>query len=317
MKKSFLFVLGFILLCSCSSSDSFDGAEEVPVKSEEVSRAGELSSIQFQINSLNHEMFPESGQTRGFWKFLKRIYSVVIGDAVGGLFGTLVGGPGGAVAGAAAGSGIMAFSNTDRINLKLMPSLSAMNDGSDIAYAPTLKPGSPIVDSLIVPKPKPGQTYTLKDSIGYYHNVILADLSNTLKKSDASVDSVLTHVATTTSKYYKESASSILTHLKARRGFFNGIMNIKDTELEKCNSLHEIFAVWKKQNPGNDKELDVLEEFFNGIVKINIDESDGKFLNRALDIVDNSALDAATKENLRNAFIVGNASYHLWSTNEQ
>lgn len=211
----------------------------------------------------------------------------------------------------------MAFSNTDRINLKLMPSLSAVNDGSDIAYAPTLKPGSPIVDSLIVPKPKPGQTYTLKDSIGYYHNVILADLSNTLKKSDASVDSVLTHVATTTSKYYKESASSILTHLKARRGFFNGIMYIKGTELEKCNSLHEIFAVWKKQNPGNDKELDVLEEFFNGIVKINIDESDGKFLNRALDIVDNSALDAATKENLRNAFIVGNASYHLWSTNEQ
>lgn len=58
MKKSFLFVLGFILLCSCSSSDSFDGAEEVPVKSEEVSHAGELSSIQFQINSLNHEMFP-------------------------------------------------------------------------------------------------------------------------------------------------------------------------------------------------------------------------------------------------------------------
>lgn len=129
MKKSFLFMLGFILLCSCSSSDSLDGSEEIPVKSEEVSRTGELSSIQFQIKSLNNEMFPESGQTRGFWKFLKRIYSVVIGDAVGGLFGTLVGGPGGTVAGAAAGSGIMAFSNTNRINLKLLPALSAENGG--------------------------------------------------------------------------------------------------------------------------------------------------------------------------------------------
>lgn len=100
-----------------------------------------------------------------------------------------------------------------------------------------------------------------------------------------------------------------------RSNFFDSILYIKGTELEKCESLHEIFAVWKKQNPENDKELDVLEEFFNGIVNIDADENDGTFMNKALDIVDKSSLDETTKENLRNAFIVGNASYQLWNAN--
>ena len=153
------------------------------------------------------------------------------------------------------------------------------------------------------------------DSVGYYHNIILSDLSQILPKNKVTIDTVFNKVAIVTEKYYKEPAKNILNGLKARSNFFDSILYIKGTELEKCESLHEIFAVWKKQNPGNDKELDVLEEFFNGIVNIDADENDGTFMNKALDIVDKSSLDETTKENLRNAFIVGNASYQLWNAN--
>lgn len=43
------------------------------------------------------------------------------------------------------------------------------------------------------------------------------------------------------------------------------------------------------------------------------DENDGEYMNKVLDIIQNASLDDQTKQLLRNAVIVGNASYQLWN----
>lgn len=49
------------------------------------------------------------------------------------------------------------------------------------------------------------------------------------------------------------------------------------------------------QNKGLNKEFDVLEEFFKGLVNVEVVDNNGEFMNRALIIVDKSSLDEITK----------------------
>ena len=70
---------------------------------------------------------------------------------------------------------------------------------------------------------------------------------------------------------------------------------------------------WIAKYPNKQGELTLLETFFSGLNNIDVDENDGDYLMKVLKLVDNSELSEEIKRNLRNAFIVGNASYQLWN----
>ena len=64
--------------------------------------------------------------------------------------------------------------------------------------------------------------------------------------------------------------------------------------------------------PQKKNELNLLESFLQGISKVDATMNNGIYLEKVLNIIDTSNLNDDFKQDLRNGFIVGNASYQLW-----
>lgn len=64
--------------------------------------------------------------------------------------------------------------------------------------------------------------------------------------------------------------------------------------------------------PHKKNELNLLESFLQGISKVDATMNNGIYLEKVLNIIDTSNLNDDFKQDLRNGFIVGNASYQLW-----
>ena len=60
-----------------------------------------------------------------------------------------------------------------------------------------------------------------------------------------------------------------------------------------------------------------FQYFIEGLCNIEITNNDGEYLNKALALLNKAAMDATTKRDLRNALIVANASYQLWTSSEK
>lgn len=226
-------LLGLFLFCSCSSSDSFENVDVNNVMSEESLQEDQLVSVQSQIESLNQEMFTSSNETRGFWKFFTKIVCTVFADAVGGLVGAGLSGGNPVVAASTAvsASGLVAFANNDKLsfNAHVKTNKKKKNGIIDLGMNhDTLS----INATLIPQESKYKQFVTLNDSIGYYHNVVLKDLSLSLASNDIQVDTLISKVALTTSKYYQTPVNDILVALKNKRSFFDGLLYIKGTAME-------------------------------------------------------------------------------------
>lgn len=97
---------------------------------------------------------------------------------------------------------------------------------------------------------------------------------------------------------------------------FDEVLISKSLMAKDSTSLHSAINVWKEHYPEQSDKLNVLETFFEGISNLNVDENDGDYFNRVLELISTSSLDEDTKQSLRNAIIVGNASYQLWNTDE-
>ena len=60
-------------------------------------------------------------------------------------------------------------------------------------------------------------------------------------------------------------------------------------------------------------QINVIGSFIDGVSRISVDENDGTYAEKVLDLVDNANLSDDVKKQLRNGIIVGNASYQLWN----
>jgi len=306
-----------VMFCSCSSEDfaETNTKEDNIISQVDVS---ELSSIQQQIDSLNQEMFTSTTnyQTRGLGKFFKKFLAVVVCDAVGGLFGNLCFGPCGAAAGAIAASGFAAivpvenisFSRTRAVPNSNLSSLRLMPMNSEtLALTPSLVPVQGTSTSGLTTK---------EDSIGYYHNKVLLELNKSLSSEELTINSLVNQVAETTCENYGEPKEHVLGELNSNIGFYEDIMSKQYAVSDQFNSLHDVIQQWSVQYPNHSAKLSLLETFFEGISNLEVEENDGEYMEKVLLIIKNSSLDEELKQDLRNAFIVGNASYQLWNTEE-
>lgn len=315
MQKIVALFLGLtLLMCSCSQSVIDDDiALNDNVHSGNTINNVELLSIQNQIDSLNNQMFPEQVQSRGFKDFFKKIFTVAVSDAVGGMFGALWGGPCGAVAGAIVSSGVAALTPVENISIFSR----ATDDNGDLQLVMMPMNSKQIaLTSSLVPVSETNTKVTKEDSIGYFHNKVLLDLNTSLEARAYTVDNIIDVVSVATADIYNEPKETIITELNSNKSFYEGILSNNIISQPQYTTLHDVFAAWKSQYPEQADKLSVLEVFFNGIVNLDIDENDGQYLEQVLKIVDESSLDEETKRDLRNGFIVGNASYQLWNVQE-
>ncbi len=68
-----------------------------------------------------------------------------------------------------------------------------------------------------------------------------------------------------------------------------------------------------KAYPNLSSKLSVVREFMLGLANMDINENDGNYAQKVIELINNSNLDENSKKELRAAIIVGNASYQLWT----
>lgn len=324
MKKLTNLVFVLALCASCSSVDPEFGQAGNGEKTMVANQNIEMLQLQSQVDSLNREMFPEmNGHTRGLFSFFKKVFSVIVSDAVGGLFGSLYAGPCGSAAGAVMMSATAAFVSADNIDIKVAGghgiNANSGNTNDDLYNKTFTKVNLPNVSlgNSVVPKPSKSSVIADHlDSIGYYHNKVLLELNNMVRDTNIKIDTLVQVVADVTSKNYNAPKNGIVESLNKHKDMFEYVVVANSVLPEDAASLHEVINGWKELYPEQSDKLGILETFFEGISNIDAEDNDGEYFNRVLDIISSSSLDNETKRNLRNAIIVGNASYQLWNTED-
>ncbi|WP_028897460.1 hypothetical protein [Prevotella sp. HUN102] len=316
MRKILLLIVLVFSLFACNSENEIVQVEKSTsgvVSNDNVQKIA-VYNVQSQIDSLNHTMFTtEYGQTRGFFKFLKKFLFVTVADAVGGMLGSMIT-PAGTVAGATVmsglASGLVSRTSADKIDMNIRLTRSANANNPEI-FMP-MNPDSIALNNLI-PLKKDCSIPELSDSIGYNHNRILLELKAEATEEILDLDTMLTKIAQKTSKIYNVDEQIVLRDLQINRKIFDDVVS-PEMDIEKMNSLTDYLNAWNQKYPEKTDELSVLKTFFEGVAQLKVEENDGQYLSKILDLISNSSLNPEMKQNLRNAFVVGNASYQLWNT---
>ena len=307
MKRVIFYVTIILLVMSCVSEDQTKELDQMASTTQTTVLPTEFVELKAQMETLNVEVSKGNEQviTRGGWvKWFKKIIGVTVADAVGGIVCSWFG-PAGTAAGATATSGLVAaFLDEPVIEIH------TRSKGDDELFPP-MNPDDKSMNNLF-PGDVSEELLTIGDSIGYFHNRILLDIKNENQGQKLSRDSILACIAQKTSEFYRVDKNEIKQDFANNKELFDFVAG-GDYQSVNGEDLHDIIAAWIAKYPNKQGELTLLETFFSGLNNIDVDENDGDYLMKVLKLVDNSELSEEIKRNLRNAFIVGNASYQLWN----
>lgn len=297
MKKYLIifFAIMAVIFSSCSNETTSmeEGISSIEVEKD--TKQESLASLQGQIASFNDSICVHPSETRGFFSFFNRLWRVVSADAVGGLFGNLWGGPVGAIVGAAACStytGADSFCTRAKINNSEKWTLKyELNNNMD----------------NLIPLPADGTSPTLQDSIGYYHNKAILDLSK--KDIKLSINKMpillLDEVKKEMPRKVTFTPKDSIQLNKTYSEFVKNEQNFSGVDIDAYEK-HLISCY-----PSQSGEINVIFEFLKGVSSIKA-EDETTYIQTILRLIDSSDLSNTIKQNLRNGVIVGNASNKLW-----
>lgn len=311
--RNMLATLTAIVICAvmttaCSSNEEPILQPNATENTEIIYNDPVLTSVKLQLDSLNNATFSDINKSRGFRDWFKRVVAVVVSDAVGGMVGS-VGGPVGTAVGAIGASAVAAFTPIENISF-MSRSGTAMTESSS---TPQMNPASISLVSSIIPASKTNVQISKEDSLGYYHNKALLSMNQSIHSDKIDFENILIHTADITGNLYHASQEDLTLVFNENRPLFDNIAS----EIVPLRNLEvtplEIINLYATKYPNYQSELNVLGSFFEGLYNMDIDENDGEYMNKVLEIIQNASLDDNTKQHLRNAVIVGNASYQLWN----
>lgn len=275
----------------------------------------EVVSVQNQIESIYTNMeISETVQTRGWLSWVTKIVAVVISDAATGIVGTGVSGNAyvgyGCAIAASAFVASVPVENFDFFGGFNSPAnsnggLLEMND-EDTALPFTL-PNESIT----------GFANTFADSIGYYHNLVIMNMAESISSQDSiTSDFIINLTVNQLNQYFDFNVSEVQSSISSETALFS-FLEENSVNFANCNSISEIFNIWKSHFRSKTDELSLLESFMNGLMVMKVSNNNGDYMSIVLAAISQSNLPLSMKESLYRAFIVGNASYQLWNTEEE
>lgn len=153
-----------------------------------------------------------------------------------------------------------------------------------------------------------GETPTMIDSLGYYHNLILRKIG-TSKLTTANLNNIEALVEQSMDDIFGEKAKSMTAAgLKSNDGY-----KFMKSHIAKLNNTQNVTAycdILSGCESISQDELGVLKEYMSGLESN--DNSNGEYTVEVLNAVNSSGLDIATKNRIKAGVIVGNASQKLW-----
>lgn len=283
MKKLF-FIVSIALATTMFSCSNENEPEETASANVVTNTAIGMDNLQSRIAEISDSMqvIAPAAQTRGFWKWLKVFYA----DAAGAVLGTFYGGPIGTGIGAACASALCAAQNDYTIDNE--------------------KAFSELVDFKQI-------QISQADSVGLYHNLILQEINNEDFKS-LSIDSVQEKVAICAKAVTKANKISIndsdiiknTTENTALNTIKNNISRINDAQDSK-----EMNAILCELFPKHTKELNIVKEYIDGLIKIN-ESQRSKYTELVLTETEHANITDEMKSSVKSGILVGNASSQLW-----
>lgn len=311
MKKVILFAglaLASMAFVSCSNDETVNERMQQPIQEFSIHDDG-IEDVKLKISALNNQQFNQEQKTRGLFSVLKKFFCVVISDAVGGIVGTAICPGAGTVAGAVSASAYIASKNVDNLHIGLA---TRVNDYASLK----MNNDSLALNNVVIANDDTELTFA--DSIGYYHNAILKEMNEegALPVNDES-NEIFENVLSEASKItgYQITSQDANELIKANEDFKkfvnSGIaeLSMEDDFETYCNELCTVY-------PEKADEIYVLKEFFKGLSNIDITEDDTDYIQKVLKIIEDSDLEESMKQNLKNAVLIGNASYRLWNVED-
>ena len=297
--KKIIFVLtlvaGIFAMYSCSNQDgsTLSDTSSPTIQTQEK----ELAELRTMILVYNSEM-PSSNVTKGkkWWKWLRWLFCGVAdaaGAAVGGVYGAV---GTSALAGALVGS-----SDIGNVNGQSLAPRRAGLAGAQ--------------NGIVIDKTQYQAEFS--DSIGYYHNVALAQLladTETYNKFcttegveqmsfvDNAVETICGKSAvaglSSSDKYAIYNKGKVISQIAASSESLEDF--IKGLKAESGNLGLTI------------AEIDVLSAYFEGLSEVVLSDENGVYMKDILKYTDQSNLSEDMKVKLGNVMIVANASMKLW-----
>ena len=276
----------------------------------------ESKYVSNQIDSLNIALFPDQYEpTRGWKQWYKKIAAIAIIDAVGAVMGTFYSSNPAVGAGVAiVASAAATFIPSDNIYY-----LSPTRASDDLCIVGSLSPMNPADFSLVnlVPENELGNPIPqIEDSIGYYHNLVLLDINNIIDSiGNTTMEAIIDSISERVSIYYDIPVSEVQEAIDSQDSLYSFILINKDSLISNTGNTY-IFNTLGTQFPTHAQDFLIMRSFFNGLNNLNVQGNDATYLRYTLNLIQSSNLPSTTKQRLRDAFIVGNASYQLWHSEE-
>lgn len=312
VRKLFMFlsVIAAMTFMSCSSSSTELYEENV---TNEVSNNVDENYLELhdEIVVLNSKLAQH--ESRGFFsRLFKRVLNVFVSDVIGAVRGVINGDN---IWQSAQGSSL--------VSAKKQGFITAVDLSNEfIGNAPRriVEVDDTLVTSRIQPKDfalhdiilGDSVSWTVNDSIGFYHNLLIYNL---LEKNN--------------SVNYWKSVSDDACVLMLNEEIINTIplktyndIDVSGSTLHfcsfigdeslKCDNYKELITVTKSKYPDLKKVLDITSLYFDGMELVSTDEEWKQYCKDLIELISNSKLDACEKDALKSGIAVGYASSKLW-----
>jgi hypothetical protein len=305
-----LFLILTFVLSSCKETDEVLPQSIVPTESECT------RELQQQIDSLNISLFPEQyDQTRGWKQWFKKIAAIAVVDAVGAIMGTFYSSNPAVGAGVAiVASATAAFIPSDNISF-----MAPTRATSETTVVGTLSEMNPAEISLVdvVPEDELGNSPSqLEDSIGYYHNLIMLDINNIIDSvGNTTMEAIIDSISEKVGIYYDIPVNEVQAAIESQDSLITFIITNRNSLINNLGN-DNVFNVLGAKFPTHAQEFSAMRSFFIGLNNLNVQGNDATYLRQTLNLIQSSNLSSSMKQRLRDAFIVGNASYQLWKSEE-
>lgn len=284
-----------VFLASCSNdTEEYANLTRIADTQEE-----ELANLKTRIEELNEQWAdkPEalstrianSNQSSIAAATAKKARSIVGADLTGAAIGAKFG-PWWALGIAAAASAIAYIEITASNSTATVTPITMRSTTKQLVYA------------------QDGETPTMMDSLGYYHNLILRKIG-TSKLTTANLGNIEALVEQSMEDIFGEKAKSMTdAGLKSNDGY-----KFMKSHIAKLNNAQDVTTycnILSGCESISQDELGVIEEYMLGLESN--DNANGEYTIDVLNAVNSSALDAATKDRIKAGVVVGNASQKLW-----
>ncbi|MDE6147501.1 MAG: hypothetical protein K2G18_05525 [Bacteroidales bacterium] len=284
--KKIVFIMAFLatFLVSCSNKET-----AVTVPTVDVPQSTEVIALKNDLLALNNEMFGQQIDTKArWWKYLL----TAIADAGVGLI-----------------TGNVGFAiSASSLTWTVFKDVSKTSD-NNIESDPVKSVNDPVFATSYLDI---DDDCPLEDNDGMIHNQVILNLYEIYGEDlfDLPEETLLQIVAEEVAAITGCTVEEVVPDIASA----TADMKVYTDAYLESSSIDEYIEHLKTANPEKSDALDILKITLEGFQFVDATVDNGEYATRVIEIIDNSNVEEAMKDDLKSSVSIANASARLWNT---